>query len=321
MPATWTFLHRQERRLVVLGGDHRFDRLFDLVELEVERPRQQRHRLAHADVAEAPGRHLLIELLLGEPGADLLLQRQPPRAGVDDARALHGLHVERDRRGDHGDEVHRVARVHAGAEERHAAGFRRRVELLRQRRVLELRHEQFLGRRHHVDAAARRQQQLVLHHRHEARGAVQHHVGLQPLQGRLGVRLDDDTGLAAEFEQVAEVLADLRRDRRRSRRPAGRSVFCRARRAAARPMGPRPNETARTTEVMRGLGRRPETPCEGAWDGSDGSYARHPAGWSVGAAESPQAEGDALAVWWAGALPRFGIGSLPRLGSRGARGP
>jgi hypothetical protein len=38
---------------------------------------------------------------------------------------------------------------------------------------------------------------------------VQHRVGLQPRQRRLGVAVDDDAGLAPELEQVAEVAADL----------------------------------------------------------------------------------------------------------------
>ncbi len=76
-----------------LGRHLRLDLVGDPIQLPPDRVGDHRHRLGQPDVPHAPVVHLLLELLARQPGADLLLERQPP-----DARVLDAIDADRSTR-------------------------------------------------------------------------------------------------------------------------------------------------------------------------------------------------------------------------------
>ncbi len=116
-------------------GDHRLERLLQALQAVPEAGRHEVQRLAQAHVPQRTAAGARGELLQGQAGADLALERQSAVRGVLHAPHVHRAHLERHRAQEHRQRVHHVARIDAGAEQRRPVLQRQRVELGRQLRM------------------------------------------------------------------------------------------------------------------------------------------------------------------------------------------
>ena len=154
--------------------------------------------------------HLLLKLLAREPGADLLLKRQPPDARVLDPVDPNRIHSladagQRDRQ-----RIHHETRVDAGADDRRLRLPRQPIELPGELHVRAGRICQLFRRRD--DRNPRLEDGLHLgHHPLERRAGAQHDdVRLRPSQGLPRVRGHLDLQSASDAGDLAEIAADFR---------------------------------------------------------------------------------------------------------------
>ena len=108
----------------------RLDLVGDAIELPAQRVGNHRHRLGQPDVTHAPVLDLLLELLAGQAGADLLLERQ-----AADPRVLDAIDAIASTRSQTPVSVIGSASmakpgIDAGAEHRHLRFLRQLVDLL-----------------------------------------------------------------------------------------------------------------------------------------------------------------------------------------------
>src|SRR5581483_8759225 len=188
--------HRCELRLNLVA---------DPIERPAERVRDHRDGLGQPDVAHAAVVHLLLELLGGEAGADLLLERQPADSGVLDAIDEDAIDALAHRRERDRQRVHREAGVDAGAEHGDSRLLRHRVDRARLPDVRVARIRELLGGRH--DRRLRFQDRLDLrHHLLDRRArAEDDDVGLSFLQRLRGVARHLHVQPARQADDVAEI--------------------------------------------------------------------------------------------------------------------
>ena len=155
--------------------------------------------MAHAAIV-----HLLLELLAGQAGADLLLERQPADARVLDAFDLDRLDALADAGQHDRQRVHDEAGIHAGPEHGHLRLLRHRVHRARVAHVALRGIGQLLGRRDDRHPELQDRLDLGEHALHRRAGAQHDDVRLR--------RLDRLPGIVRNLD--LERPADGRRPRR-----------------------------------------------------------------------------------------------------------
>ena len=196
--------------LHVFVGFDRIDVLVDLVDFEADAERRQRGGFHEPDVPDGAVVHAAVELFLVETGADLALELQPARAGVDDAARLHAIDAADDVPQRRGEAVEHETRIHARAEERDLAPFGDLVEAFGDFGVAEPGIRQLLAGRHHRDAGGQRLRQFALDAVEPAAGGVQENAVLRLLQCRGSVRSDGDFR-RRRIDDVRQLAADAAR--------------------------------------------------------------------------------------------------------------
>ena len=160
-------------------------------------------------MAHAARVHFLLKLRRGQPGANLLLERQPPDTRVLDAVHHHTVDAltrgrERNRQGIHGE-----AWIDARAKHRHPRLLRPTVDLASLSGVRTSGIRQLLGRRH--DGGPRFEDGLDLRQHARQRGTGAQHCDLRlcGFQRLDQIRRHLDAEASAELRHLAEIAPGL----------------------------------------------------------------------------------------------------------------
>ena len=151
-----------------------------------------------------------LKLGLGETGADLLLERNPPERRV--LNAFHRHLANRLADAGHGNrqEIHQKSGIDSRCQYGNAVLFRQFVDLARYSRIRLPRIAQLLAGRYDMNAKRQHLFQLVGDSRQSRTGRQQHHIRGLPRQ-RLGdIRLHRDAQ-RRQARQYADILADFGR--------------------------------------------------------------------------------------------------------------